>query len=369
MTHYCKAPWTALFVHPNGGVKSCCAGEWDWGNLKENTVEEILQDPKIVKLKQDILDGVPNDFCKICARGEEMSGSSQRSYFDKFSISDEQLQDVNAFELQSLDVRWSNLCNLACVYCCEDWSTSWQQIKGIPISPAIVDYHDNILNYITARAQGVESIILAGGEPLLHKQNIKLLESLPESTHIDIITNLSINVERSRVFQLLDGRPNVHWSISMEGLGDRFEYVRQRAEWDQMCANLERIKGQNITLFPVYCIYSVSQLREYYQFAADVGANIHWQQLVGPDHLNVFNFSQPVRQYAHDQIAQLLSDPIMQTVKNHDGFLDYVQSQLLLNDPVKTQDHRFRLLAPHYEKTLSKNWTTIWPELDAIIQP
>ena len=155
----------------------------------------------------------------------------------------------------------------------------------------------------------------------------------------------------------------------MEGIGDRFEYVRQRAEWQQMCANLERIKGQNITLFPVYCIYSISQLREYYEFALSIGANIHWQQLVGPDHLNVFNFSRGVREYAHDQIEQLLADPIMQRVRNHDGFLNYVQTQLLLTDPEKPQDHRFRLLSGHYEKTLSKNWTTIWPELDAIIQP
>jgi organic radical activating enzyme len=369
---YCKAPWTALFVHPSGGVKCCCSGSYQWGDLQTNTIEDIVSSPVVNKLRQDIIDNVPNEYCKSCVNGEALSGTSQRSYFDKFTISDDKLKDPNLFELYSLDIRWNNLCNLSCVYCTDEWSTGWQKVKSIPISPAKLPYHENILNFIKSNSKTVESIIVAGGEPLLHKQNIQLLENLDESVDIGFITNLSINLESSPVFQLLKNRKNVTWSISLEGLGKRFEYVRRNASWDKMQQNIEFLHkhittDQTLFFFPVYCLYSITEMVEYYKYAAQFDAKIHWQQLLGPDQLNVFNFSRPLRELAYTHIEDLLNNPVSSNLSYDDGFLNHARSQLLTIDKDQTYDIDFRNFTAEYEKDSNLKFSELWPELDLVI--
>lgn len=371
MSLYCKAPWTSLFVHSNGDVKCCCGGKWSWGNLHSQTIEETINNPKVIQLRQDILNNVANPYCSNCVESEKLSGDSQRSYFHKFDPNSTQLTD---FDLHTMDIRWSNLCNLACAYCSEDWSTSWQKIKNIPISSPKANYHQNLLDYITTNNKNVKSIIVAGGEPLLHRQNEKLFVSLDETVEINVITNLSFKLDSSPIYSILKDRKNVNWSISMDNVGEQFEYVRHKANWAIMESNLLQLKetmSPKIMIFPVYCIYSMTELFELYNFVKPHNFNVYWQQLVGPFMLNVSHFSLPVRRYAADIISDLLDSELLPSVKLGNGinFLNETKKQLL--GETKTvdiiQDKSFRDWIDLYENKFaigSKQFKDLWPKLN-----
>ena len=146
MTNRCKSPWTSIFIETDGSVKSCCAGGYYWGNLHNNTVEEILNSPQVIKIKQQIINDEPVDYCKNCRRDEEATGYSLRNYYDQFSATDELLNSTTGFKPRNIDIRWNALCNLNCVYCSEDCSTEWQKLKGITVESVQRAYYDQVLD-------------------------------------------------------------------------------------------------------------------------------------------------------------------------------------------------------------------------------
>ena len=374
MAVYCNSPWTSIFLEPNGDVRSCCAGNWNYGNINDAPIEEILANPEVAKLKQEILDGTIPQYCYGCAQQEKNSGLSQRSYFKNFELID---TDINKFDLQSLDIRWSNLCNLACIYCDFDYSSEWQKIKSIPISSTKNSNHGSLLKYIDTNKEKISSIILAGGEPLLQKQNIQLLETLDDSVKIELITNLSFKLEGTKVYELLKKRSKVSWSLSFDSMNEQYNYTRHKADWNQFYENLKLLKrdkplGHELIFFPVFCIYSISSIKEYMQFAREYNGNnfVNWQPLIHPHHLDIFNFSKPVREYAQAKIKELLDLRDFIFVGNERVFLKHAYDTLN-NDPIKEYDTDFREWTITHEtthRTDGMSFSKIWPELDALIK-
>jgi len=371
MAIYCNSPWTSIFLEPNGDVRSCCAGNWNYGNINDKPIEKILAHPKVALLKQELLDGKIPQYCKGCEYTEEKTGTSQRAYFDKFDLED---TDITKYDLQSLDIRWSNLCNLACNYCDHMYSSEWQKLKGIPITSTKQPYHESLLTYINNNKQKITSIILAGGEPLMQKQNISLLESLDNSVRIELITNLSFKLEGTRVYELIKQRKNVIWSISFDNLGEKYNYTRHKADWNQFNENFQLIKRDRnkvhpLVCFPVFSIYSIPTLKEYMQFAREHGCYVHWQPLSDPKNFNIFQFSKPVREYAQAKIKEVLDSDIT-LMGNQRNFFEQAYENLN-NDPDTEQDVMFRIWTDNHEKnqrTDGLKFSQVWPELDAIIK-
>ena len=105
--------------------------------------------------------------------------------------------DLNKeFELKTLDIRWSTICNFSCIYCNEDWSSTWAKKKNLPIVSDNLTISNDILNYIEKNSNTIDSIMVAGGEPLLQMQNERLFDILPSDTKIMLISNLGIDLKK-----------------------------------------------------------------------------------------------------------------------------------------------------------------------------
>ena len=382
MSHYCKSPWMSLFVYDDGNVKSCCAGQWSWGNLKEQSLMDIINSPKVKQLKQDIINNVPNSYCSYCKGCEDNAGESQRQYFDKFKMTDEKLYNPDVFDLMMVDMRWNNLCNLNCVYCDTMWSTTWQKLKGYPMPDLKTNHYVSVLQLVKDSTDNMEAIIMGGGEPLLHTQNVELLQSLHTDIHIDIMTNLSTNLSHSAVYAELTKKTNVNWCVSFENLGDEFEYVRHGATWERMQRNLEMIKSNpthSFMLKPTYNLLSATRLIELYQLTNDLGFQIHWQTLIHPDQLCVTDFSRPVRDLCLRSIEELFvskpyNDFIARTTFNQgESFFNHLKTEIInknLQENTNNVDKKFRKWVNEYETkyaTNVKKFKDLWPELDHLI--
>jgi len=383
MDHYCKSPWMSLFVYDDGKVKSCCAGQWDWGNLKEQSLEEIINNPEVKKLKEDIINGVPNSYCSYCKGCEDNAGESQRQYFDQFKMDKSKLYDIEVFDLMMVDMRWNNLCNLNCAYCDTLWSTTWQKAKGIPISDLKTNHYASVLSRVKESSDNMEAIIMGGGEPLLHTQNVELLQSLHDDVHIDIMTNLSMNVEHTPVFDELAKKNDVNWCISFENTKSQFEFVRHNAKWDRLTENIDKIKQfstHSKMIKPTYNLLCATKLVELYRFANEINFEIHWQTLIHPEQLCVSRFSKEVRELCIKSIDELFESQEYKIYKErshlfehgHD-FFTHLKQELINQNSWYTEpvDLKFREWLKEYEskyvKKHVKPFKELWPELDLII--
>jgi len=387
MEHYCKSPWMSLFVYNDGKVKSCCAGSFDWGDLKENSLQEIIQSPKVKKLRKDIAEGRHNSYCDVCKECEERVGKSSRDYYEKFKMTEEELLNPDLFDLRMVDMRWNNLCNLNCVYCSSIFSTTWQKVKGEIIPDLRTNHYVTVLNEVNNNASKMEAIIMGGGEPLLHTMNVELLQSLPSDIHIDVMTNLSTNLGHSEVFQALKNKTRVNWAVSMENIGEQFEFVRHGADWNKMYNNLKtitKIPGHFKLLHPTYNILSATNLIKLYTLIAELDLDVHWQGLINPAELDVFNFSPNVLDYCIQCIDELFNSDVFKKhitatrfINNPEfltdkDFLTFTRTEL---EKKKQQsynyiDKDFRVWITNYNLKYAadvKSFEELWPELNSRI--
>ena len=243
--YFCPMPWTGLMYNFDGEVKNCIRSAGPLGTIKDQPIESILVDNNQPR-QQQIVDHEPVATCHTCydlERGKKGFDhiSDRVFYIRELKNTPVDTYQPGVFDLQTVDVRWTNLCNFACVYCGPEFSSRWsQELKIHPATPNQQQLAD-FKNYIYQHASQLKHVYLAGGEPLLMKENLLLLERLNPTTNIRINTNLS-KVD-TRVFETVCEFPNVHWTVSVETMADEFEYIRYGGSWHDFMENLEKISG------------------------------------------------------------------------------------------------------------------------------
>ena len=277
---FCILPFTEIFLGPDGNIKPCCSSLTPWGNLHTDSIDSILQSKQAKELRQDIIDGKWNPSCIQCKNQEAQKLKSERSgdlnYFSEPI-------DSSFFNLERLDLRWSNTCNLACTYCYEYFSSKWAQIKGIKVNTIKDENENSLFLLIEKQVSSINSVILLGGEPLLQKENLRLVDILTPGHGISILSNLAVDLKSNPLAQKLINRSNVNWSVSFETVGDRYEYVRHNASWELFKENVKYLHSkvdQKLEAHSLYSIYSAFNLVEFYEFILENNfREVHWHLL------------------------------------------------------------------------------------------
>jgi MoaA/NifB/PqqE/SkfB family radical SAM enzyme len=249
--HFCPMPWTGLMYNSDGKVKNCIRSDEKTGllgNIKDTPIEEILLGPKNVTKQTNITDNTPAAGCHTCYELENGKKrfdiiSDRIFYIREFKKTPLDTYQVNNFDLQTIDVRWTNLCNLACVYCSPEFSSKWANELGVQIETPSEDQLADFQQYIYKHAKQLTHVYLAGGEPLLMKENLELLQKLNPEINLRINTNLS-KVDTG-VFDAVCGFKNVHWTVSVETVEEEFEYIRFGGRWADFLDNLNTIRKLN----------------------------------------------------------------------------------------------------------------------------
>jgi sulfatase maturation enzyme AslB (radical SAM superfamily) len=143
-----------------------------------------------------------------------------------------------------MDLRWSNVCNYACIYCGPELSSTWadelKQTHRIERSSK-----NSMLDYVLENVHTLKELYLAGGEPLMMKENEIVLQALAEKNpdcHVCVNTNLS-QIENNRIFELLAMGKNTQWLVSVDDMDERYEYLRYPGVWNTFAKNLSVLKN------------------------------------------------------------------------------------------------------------------------------
>jgi len=300
-SRFCPMPWTGLMYNFDGTVKNCIRSAGPLGNIKDQSIESILVDNNQPR-QQQIVDQQPVETCHTCydlERGKRGFDhiSDRVFYIRELKNIPTDTYQVGRFDLRTIDIRWTNLCNFACVYCGPEFSSKWSE--ELKIRPAVPDHQQlmDFKNYIYDHAGQLQHVYLAGGEPLLMKENLTLLEKLSPETNIRINTNLS-KVD-TRVFEAVCEFPNVHWTVSVETLAEEFEYIRHGGSWPDFLENLNKIKqlGHKISFNMLHFLLNYNSIFDCVDFLKQQGFHNNSfviGALLTPEYLNIRHLPQNV---------------------------------------------------------------------------
>jgi MoaA/NifB/PqqE/SkfB family radical SAM enzyme len=307
---FCPAPWTSLNIDQAGHVSPCFHCVEMVGNNKTDTIQNIIHGPILTSMRETMSRGEWHSGCSWCKSLEETTGSSGRTvrHADQSTLTKID-NNLDFFELQHLVVNWSNLCNLACVYCNDETSTAWQSINKIPINH-VKNEHQDLIELAITQGHNIQGLSLGGGEPLLQKGLDKFLDYITSSkVNVMVTTNLSMELTTNAIYQKLKTWPHVEWMISFDNADkEKFEYVRHNADWGQFVKNIRQLKadGQKVKAHPAYSIYCAWDLVKYYDFCVAEDIDIFWCELNHPIELDIRRYSAKVRQRAIEEIDKVL---------------------------------------------------------------
>lgn len=248
--------------------------------------------------------------CWECERAEASGSSSFRlDMINKFGIK------RNLSGPQRIDLLFDRSCNLACRTCGPHSSTLWQQHlkqNNIPIEKYTntTKFEEIISMLRSIDLSNLEMVQFCGGETLMGNTYWNtanaIAELVTDAKHkitLGFQTNGTQKIDE-RNFEILEKFHLVKILISLDGIGDRFDYMRWPAIWNQVSDNIMAMKEQ----LPVNVMFIIqettSNLNLFYHNEVSDWVNTNFStnrlgditnyanQLSMHDNLNVNNITQ-----------------------------------------------------------------------------
>ena len=270
MDYYCSKKFTDLYVHVQSRLLyNCCKAYPERINLDwlEKNPGQLFYTKTMLQDRQLMLNDKPCDSCDFgCYKYERQGLPSQRNKVDPYGT----ITDIQ-HPLKHLDIALSTDCNLTCLYCDPEFSTSWH--KDIETNGAYdlatrkttgknwatlwakmkqknrstgTKFFNLLLTEIKL-AKDLDSISIAGGEPLLNN-NIDDLVKVAGDKKITIITGLGISDIRLENFLKKYKNKNIIFKVSCETTGNYFEFLRYGNKWQNFLQKIKKISDHNFKI-------------------------------------------------------------------------------------------------------------------------
>ena len=266
---YCSMPYTHMAVESNGDVRPCCVGKpFKDLNINNKSIGETFNHHTRQKFVETFNQNKKSSLCNAC-----WVDSSKFSNRVKFSTMPETLeQTYKAMQgddegrqqhLKWLEIKPGNRCNLKCRICGIHNSSQWtKETYEYRFDRGLTDkkFKDSREFKYTSSCDWVDNdgfwqdinsfkeistIHFMGGEPFMVPEHFKMLQAIIDS---DIDANeITIRYNTNGTYfptlkQLKIWRhfKKIKLSLSIDDIGERFEYQRKLAVWKEVKENLKK---------------------------------------------------------------------------------------------------------------------------------
>jgi molybdenum cofactor biosynthesis enzyme MoaA len=300
MDYYCPTKFTDMQVNIQSRQLQNCCKAWpehadlDW--LEANPGKMFHTDTMIADRTLMLEDKSCVSCHHGCYKYEERGLSSERLQQSNKDF----ISDTNA-PLKRLFISLSTDCNLTCMYCSSQFSTSWYKeiekngkyvLEGqslendnwtklwskIKQKQRSIEsrFFDIVLREIKL-AEGIEEIKILGGEPLLNNQLFEVIDAV-DCDNIVIITGLGISADRlAKFLEKIDNKKNISFNVSAEATGKFFELTRYGITWNDFTqrVNMIKDKGYGIDFISTVSNISVLDFHNFVELYHDHKININ----------------------------------------------------------------------------------------------
>jgi MoaA/NifB/PqqE/SkfB family radical SAM enzyme len=270
----CCLPWNHLATHPNGYVGLCCQSDNTDGmsyaktashvlNLGDSSVIQIINSDYYKQTRLEMLNGIEPQACTRCYESERNGGWSKRIYENENfawqgqehakSITKDDGEIVVAENLEFIELRLGNVCNLKCISCNSVSSSKWasdeaELSKRISWLTPLEDSKQTpwfssteFYRVLAEFGPKLKSIYINGGEPLLVKEHKILLRNLVASgfsKNINLQYSTNLTITDAEILTLWSNFKKVHLMLSIDDLRERNDIIRFPSKWEQIDTNL-----------------------------------------------------------------------------------------------------------------------------------
>ena len=354
---FCPLLFQHLATHPHGGVTHCCVADHRnslsssrdgdrFYNLNRDTVFDTMNSESYRKARLEVLDGKKPKACMRCYSEEAKGMASKRleeiKNYPEYTVgvardateSDGSMKDV---QLEFVELRLGNVCNVACRTCNPASSSKWRNdydklqkkttftlttydtMEGFRW-PEREGFWDDLLQH----CDNVKTFYINGGEPTLIKEHFRFLERLVElgKTDIKLWYNINMTNMNDKVIDLWKKFDHVKVSCSIDDLGDRNHYIRYPTKWNDVEKNFLRLKkeGFEIDVTQTVSWMNYSTLGDFYNFFhREHGVWVHHNYVYDPDILSPAVLPKAMRDAIHNKFSNVFDDWKMQEFKKMFG--------------------------------------------------
>jgi len=364
-------PFTGLATREDGAICVCCRSH-PIGNIQDAPLEYHWNSETMQRIRRQVLVGERPPECKPCFGLEDQGVESLRQRHIKGEIPEARINlypdalskmshdFTMPFEIPTMELKLNNLCNLKCRMCHPMDSTSWNdwdQVEefykkennimfhivnehNLKEKPFLDKFQDNPEWWASLEKNlpHFRRVEFAGGEPLMDPQHYRILDMLaPYGSQIEIkyATNLSMLGKSNRtVWEYWPKFKSVAVNVSIDGIGDSYEYVRGNASWSELVTNIKQIQTiPNISRIvgavtvQVSNVLILDKMIEY--FLNELGIVFHTHRVEYPKVLSAQVLPRPLLDVAYYRLEAMKSKIFQyDIIKKHPVLLNYTLQQI-----------------------------------------
>ena len=411
---FCDKPFNHNYIHPNGKMRLCCTtvqdlptdNNYNLFDANKHSINDYWNSNRMKEIRRKMIAGEKIRDCERCYRQEEQGAESLRSTqgMNKYIVGT--LPDGTYQEsANSMQIQLGNICNLKCKMCSQMYShmhgmetkeigeqdpkwLHWVKEQGANVNNWTnelgikQEWYKNKefkLKMFEHISKNITQLNVIGGEPTLIPEFYELFEYCDQqgtlrSKNVTIVTNLTNTNPR-----LTKWLPKLkEWTIwaSVDGVGERTEYIRYPSNWNKVLESLEfyrNLLGTNgkITLSPAIQLLNIDQLDDIAQWWLDwCGGELNdrygftwlatvWYPLIcnpsiAPREWRL-NVADKLSKYKFDQNYQNIIEQLRRDQHTPEKYEELQKAFIKYND----KQDQFR--------NVKKTWRDLLPELERCI--
>ena len=282
-------PFMHIYGSAGGDIVPCCEAQEEPLNNPNESAEETWNNQNYRDLRKALANGDRPERCSVCWHNEDSGILSNRLQWEKdnwddfadiISVNDD--YSVNNKPLW-IELKVSNFCNLKCIMC--STHSSYKRVADLDIISKYTKsgYETRLLrptdlfasiNEWTDIWETVHTLQFTGGEPIINQEHYDLLEGIPDNVKSRIklryATNIShIKFKQYDLIEIWKKFKHVNIKVSMDGIEDVYNYIRQDGDWDTVYANMLALDAEpsiDLAVGITVQAHNIFQMPEFYAF-------------------------------------------------------------------------------------------------------
>lgn len=282
-------PYMHIYGSAGGDMVPCCEAQEIPLNNPGETALESWNNDNYRELRRALANDERPERCAVCWHNEDSGIVSNRqqwehdnwnTFADKISVNDDYSVNNPPYWVE---LKVSNFCNLKCIMC--STHSSYKRVADLDIISKYTKdgYETRLLRPTDLFASlnewpelwdHVHTLQFTGGEPIINKEHYDLLEGIPTEAkkriRLRYASNLSyIKFKKYDLIKIWNEFKHVNIKVSMDGVGDVYNYIRQDGDWDTVYANMMALNDQpgiDVAAGITVQAHNIYQMPEFYQF-------------------------------------------------------------------------------------------------------
>lgn len=338
---WCVNAFHGMSANNDGTTKMCCMitesyiyfqPRTDRYMIGNTTIEENFNNIFAQRIRSNLDRGVRDSACRHCWEEEDGGRKSKRLRDNEKYMHEVAYGSSKPFiGLSKLELNLGNTCNIKCRTCHPTISSQWMK-EDYDLNHAgqktYKEYSNDLKRFhqqydedspfwkdLENHLSTIKQFDFYGGEPFLSKKMWEILRICVDKGYAkDIELHYNTNgTTWPEDTDLWKHFKSVNLSFSIDGVGDRFEYMRFPANWAEVCDNMRKAVAFKkdypqislswcVTLSALNIYYLPETIDAYYEQFTDFG--LYLNLVHGPRHFNMGIIPQPIK----DKIVERLNN-------------------------------------------------------------